>query len=87
MSTTCFPLGKMQGLTFSQFIKYSIAVSVFKRVEAYNAKVATLRLAGNLTQTYYDFINTGEKAQYTLGFSLLVQNDPAYANYVPVQKV
>ena len=77
----------MQGLTFSQFIKYSIAVSVFKRVEAYNAKVAALRLAGNLTQTYYDFINTGEKAQYTLGLSLLVQNDPAYVNYVPVQKV
>jgi len=87
MSTTCFPLGKMQALTYAQLIKYSIAVSIFKRVEAYNANVAALRLAGNLSKTYYDFLNTNEKAQYTLGLSLLVQNDPAYANYVPVQKV
>ena len=87
MSTTCFPLGKMQGLTYAQLIKYSFAVNIFKQVEAYNANVATLRLAGNLSQSYYDFVSTEEKAQYTLGFSLLVQNDPAYANYVPVQKV
>ena len=87
MSTTCFPLGKMQALTYAQLVKYSNAVYVFKRVEAYNARVATIRLAGNLTELYYDFVNTDERAQYTLGFSLLVQNDPAYANYVPVQKV
>jgi hypothetical protein len=77
----------MQGLTYAQLIKYSFAVNIFKQVEAYNANVATLRLAGNLSQSYYDFVSTEEKAQYTLGFSLLVQNDPAYANYVPVQKV
>jgi len=77
----------MQGLTYAQLLKYSNAVYVFKRVEAYNARIATMRLAGNLTELYYDFVNTDEKAQYTLGFSLLVQNDPAYANYVPVQKV
>jgi hypothetical protein len=77
----------MQALTYAQLVKYSNAVYVFKRVEAYNARVATIRLAGNLTELYYDFVNTDERAQYTLGFSLLVQNDPAYANYVPVQKV
>ena len=87
MSTTCFPLGKMQGLTYAQLLKYSDAVSIFKRVEAYNANVAALRRAGNVSQSYYDFVNTDEQAQYRLGQFLLFQNDPAYANYVPVQKV
>jgi hypothetical protein len=77
----------MQALTYAQLIKYSIAVSILKRVEAYNTKVAAARLAGDLTQSYYEFVNIDEKAQYTLGLSLLVQNDPAYANYVPVKKV
>ena len=87
MSASCFPLGQMYGLTYAQLMKYSYAVGVFKRVEAFNTKVATLRLAGDLTQSYYEFVNTDERAQYTLGLSLLVQNDPAYANYIPVQKV
>lgn len=87
MSTSCFPLGQMYGLTYAQLIKYSIAVGVFKRVEAYNANVVTLRLTGDLSKSYYVFVNTDERAQYTLGLSLLVQNDPAYANYIPVQKV
>lgn len=87
MSTTCFPLGKMRGLTYAQLLKYSDAVSIFKRVEEYNANVATLRRAGNLSQSYYDFVNTNEKAQYRLGQFLLFQNDPVYTNYVPVQKI
>jgi hypothetical protein len=87
MSTKCFPLGKMQALTYAQLIKYSFAVDIFKRVEAYNAKVVALRRAGNLSNTYYDFASTEERAQYTLGLSLLTQNDPAYANYIPVQKI
>jgi hypothetical protein len=77
----------MQALTYAQLMKYSYAVSIFKRVEAYNANIAALRLAGDLSQSYYEFINTDERAQYRLGESLLVQNDPAYANYIPVQKV
>ena len=82
---SCFPVGKMNGLTYSQLLKYSNAVSVFKRVEAYNTKVAATR-SGGLAETYYSFNNTDEKAQYNLGLFLLVQNDPAYANYQPVQK-
>jgi hypothetical protein len=77
----------MQGLTFAQLMKYSDAVSVFKRVEAYNANVASLRLAGDLSQSYYEFVTTDERSQYRLGESLLVQNDPAYANYIPIQKI
>jgi len=84
---SCFPLGMMNGLTYSQLQKYSIAVSVFKRVENYNTRVATLRSAGDKSQSYYDFQKADEQAQYKLGLFLLVQNDPAYANYIPVQKI
>jgi hypothetical protein len=77
----------MQGLTYAQLLKYSDAVSIFKRVEEYNANVAALRRAGNVSQSYYDFVNTDEQAQYRLGQFLLFQNDPAYANYIPVKKV
>lgn len=87
MSSTCFPLGQMKGLTYSQLLKYSNAVSVFKRVEAYNTKVVSLHLSGDTTQSYYEFVNSDEKSQYTLGLFLLVQNDLNYANYVPVQKI
>jgi hypothetical protein len=84
---SCFPLGAMNGLTYAQLLKYSKAASVFKRVENYNTKVAALRSAGDLSQTYYEFQNTDEQAQYKLGLFLLVQNDLAYANYKPVQKI
>ena len=76
----------MNGLTYSQRLKYSNAVSVFKRVEAYNRAAATAR-SGGVAESYYNFINTDEKAQYSLGLFLLFQNDPAYANYQPVQKI
>jgi hypothetical protein len=84
---SCFPLGKMTGLTFSQLQKYSYAVSVFKRIEAYNAGISIKRAGGDLSQSYYEFIDSYEQAQYTQGLFLLVQNDPSYANYVPVQKI
>lgn len=77
----------MQALTYAQLLKYSNAVGIFKRVEAYNATVASLRLSGDLSLSYYEFVNTQERAQYNLGQFLLAQNDPAYANYVPVKKV
>ena len=84
---SCFPLGLMNGLTYAQLLKYSNAVNIFKRVEAYNANVASLRAAGNTTQSYYDFQNAEEQTKYKLGLFLLVQNDPTYANYQPVQKI
>ena len=77
----------MKALTYAQLLKYSNAVSVFRRVEEYNASVAAKRLAGDLSPSYYEFANSDEQAQYTLGRFLLFQNDPAYANYVPVQKI
>ena len=77
----------MKGLTYTQFRKYSNAVFIFKRVEAYNKIVADLRTAGDTSQSYYHFQNTEEETQYKLGLFLLFQNDPAYANYKPVQKI
>lgn len=77
----------MKGLTTSQFRKYSNAVFIFKRVEAYNQIIADLRTAGDTSKSYYRFQNTDEEAQYKLGLFLLFQNDPAYANYKPVQKI
>jgi hypothetical protein len=84
---SCFPLGKMTGLTNSQIMKYSYAVYIFRRVEDYNARVRLERLAGDLTKSYYIFENADEKSKYILGLSLLTQNDPAYADYVPVEKI
>ena len=84
---SCFPLGLMNGLTYAQLLKYSNAVNIFKKVEAYNARVASLRLAGDTTQSYYEFQNAEEQTKYKLGLFLLVQNDPTYANYQPVQKI
>ena len=83
---SCFPLGKMQGLTYSQLLKYSYAVSTFKRIESYNTITATKRAAGDLSQSYYKFVSQTEEATYLQGLFLLVQNDPAYTNYKPVQK-
>jgi len=84
---SCFPIGKMKGLTYSQLLKYSYAVSIFKRVEAYNLAVAAKRAGGDSTQSYYIFVDQTEEATYTQGLFLLVQNDPAYANYIPVKKI
>ena len=84
---SCFPLGSMTGLTYAQLLKYSNAVNTFKKVEAYNARIANLRVSGDTTQSYYEFQNADEKTAYKLGQFLLVQNDPTYANYQPVQKI
>jgi len=84
---SCFPLGKTQGLTYSQLLKYTYAVSIFKRVESYNMDVATKRAGGDSTQSYYNFTSQTEEATYKQGLFLLVQNDPAYANYIPVKKI
>lgn len=84
---SCFTLGKMKGLTNSQLIKYSHAVSIFKAVEAYNARILSLRKAGDEAQTYYEFTDANERNDYNLGRFLLAQNNPAFLTYVPVQKI
>jgi hypothetical protein len=82
---SCFPLGQMRGLTFTQYRKYTTAVSTYRRVEAYNANISTLRGNGDKGQTYYIYRSNDEETTYTLGLYLLTQNDPANT-YTPVQK-
>ena len=85
----CLPIGSMNGLSYAQLMKYSNAASIFKRVEAFNLSVKTLRTAGNLAATYYVFANSDEEANYKLGQFVLTQNDPvgaAAGTYIAVQK-
>ena len=83
----CFILGRMKGLTFTQFQTYSSAVGIFNRVQRYNANISTLRGQGDLTQRYYTFQSNEEESMYTMGRFLLVQNDPLNAqNYLPVSQ-
>ncbi len=85
MSTGCFILGKMKGLTYSQFLLYSSAVATFNRVQDYNSNVSAQRAQGNNTLSYYQFSGKLEQDLYTQGRMLLIQNDPKNADkYTPV---
>ena len=84
---SCFPLGNMKGLTFTQFRTYSTAITTFNTVQAYNSNVSTLRFAGNKSLSYYTFASSTEETNFILGNMLLLQNDPGNSNlYVPVEK-
>ena len=56
-------------------------------MEAYNARILSLRKAGDEAQTYYEFTDANERNDYNLGRFLLAQNNPAFLTYVPVQKI
>ncbi len=84
----CFIGGKMQALTNSQLIKYTIAQGTFTRINNYNRIIQTKRLAGDTYASYYAFKDSNEQDLYTLGRFLLVQNDPNNAAlYIPVDQV
>ena len=48
-------LGKMKGLTFTQYNDYKQAIVTYNRVEIYNSNVSTMR-SGNVSLTYYEFV-------------------------------
>ena len=84
----CFIAGKMQALTNSQLIKYTIAQGTFTRLNNYNRNIQTKRLSGNTSVSYYSFKNSDEQELYNLGRFLFLQNDPTNATlYEPVQQV
>lgn len=88
MSSGCFILGKMKGLTFNQFSLYSSAVATFNRVQRFNSNVAQQRAQGNTTISYYQFSGKTELDLYTTGRMLLIQNDPKNADkYTPVPQI
>jgi hypothetical protein len=75
----CFIVGKMKGLTFTQYRIYSNATSIFTRVQAFNANVSTLRGLGNDKISYYQFGSAVEREAFIQGQMLLIQNDPTNA--------
>ena len=84
----CFIGGKMQALTNSQLIKYTIAQGTFTQINNYNRTIQTKRIAGDTTASYYKFKDSNEQDLYTLGRFLLLQNDPNNAAlYIPVDQV
>lgn len=83
----CFIGGQMKGLSYAQLTKYSLAQSIFFRVEAYNTIIRNKRAAGDKTASYYEF-KDGEHILYRQGQFLLTQNDPTNANlYQSIAKV
>ena len=77
-------LGKMKGLTFTQYNDYKQAIVTYNRVEIYNSNVSTMR-SGNVSLTYYEFVTYQEQTDYTLGLYLLTQNNPGLT-FTPVHK-
>jgi len=83
---SCFIIGEMKGLTNSQRLKYSLAVSTFLRVQAYNKIIYETRcpppwtdnkrVLKNKEPSYYTFVDNAEETMYTMGLFLLTQNDP-----------
>ena len=82
---TCFTLGKMNGLSYSQYMEYKHAVATYNKVESYNSNVSTLRGSGSSSVSYYDFQTNQEQTIYSLGLMLLIQNNPGMT-FTPVPK-
>jgi hypothetical protein len=67
---TCFytfDVSGFQGLPFALALKYKHQWDTFNRIQAINLRVSTLRKAGNLTESYYQFISYTEQSDFTMG--------------------
>ena len=73
--SSCFVIGKMSGLTYTQYQQYSNAASIFFRVQKYNANISTIRGNGG-SGSYYQFVSNEEQTLFTLGQYVVNQNDP-----------
>lgn len=72
---TC-DLSGFKFLTFAQKQEYQRAFKIFDTVQSYNSNVSTLRSAGQLNLTYYQFISGEEKTKFTQGRFLHIQSYP-----------
>ena len=70
----CHDLSGFLFLSGSQLTNYRTCIDVFDRVQGYNSNISSLRSKGNLTASYYQFMTTQEKNQYTKGLFLLTQS-------------
>jgi len=74
-----FIVGSMKGLTHTQYLTYSRAVSTFYKVHNYDLDIYAKRLAGVTGISYYTFADSTEETMYKMGQYILVQNDPVGA--------
>jgi len=70
----CQDLSGFLFLSQSQLKYYRTSVQTFNRVQSYNSNISTLRSRGNLTASYYQFLTSEEKNNYTKGLFLLTQS-------------
>ena len=70
----CHDLSGFFFLSESQLRYYRTCINVFDNVQGYNSNVSTLRSNGTLTASYYQFMTTQEKNQYTKGLFLATQS-------------
>ncbi len=72
----CFDLSGFSGLNCFTQLQYKTYWNVFERIQAYNSNVSTLRAGGDLGLTYYQFVNTEERTEFTYGQILHVKRYP-----------
>ena len=78
-------LGKMKGLTFTQYNDYKQAIGTYNRVETFNSNVSTMRGNGQTSMIYYEFVSYQEQSDYKIGLYILTQNNPTLT-FTPVEK-
>ena len=62
-----FDVSGFQGLPFALALKYKHQWDTFNRIQSFNLNVSTLRKAGNLGLSYYQYVTYGEQADFTMG--------------------
>lgn len=65
-------------------VDYQTYWNTFERIQAFNSNVSTIRASGDKTPTYYQFVSTDEKLEFTNGRMLHIQRYPA-SNWSVVQ--
>ena len=70
----CFnEISSFKGITYSQLNNYRYAWNTFNQIEQVNSNVSTMHGNGNLSLSYYTFLDQTQYAAYTTGLSLHFQ--------------
>lgn len=76
MSSCVQDLSGFKWLYQSQFQDYRYAWALFNQVQAFNSNISTLRAAGQVNLTYYQFQTQQDKAAFRTGRFLHYQSYP-----------
>ena len=85
MSRACFDLSGFLALPQSTKVLYAQYWATYDRIQAINSNVSTLRRAGDLTRTYYQFVSGEERLAFVNGQMLHIRQYPN-SNWAPVPK-